>query len=865
MQETESARQPLVEREPALRALAEALDAAARGNGRTVLVYGEAGIGKTTLLRTALAPPAGLRGWRVLWGGCEALFSPRPLGPLFDMAPALGERLQALLVREGQRSELFAALLEQLRHAAEPMALVFEDVHWADAATLDCIKFLGRRLDGLRALLVLSYRDDELGERHPLRAVLGDLPAAQVRRIPLDALSEAGVAELARRHGVERQGLFAATQGNPFFVTESLHGPGLPTTVRDAVLARAARLAPAVRALLDLAAIVPSRVESWLLQAVAAPPADDLAAALDSGLLQAEGDCLAFRHELARLAIEQALSPPVAAQLHARVLAALESNEAVDVPPARLVHHAARAGQRAAVQRLAPMAAVRAAELGAHREAAALYATALEAASGLAPEERAELLEKRSYQCYLVGQIEDAVAPREAALPLWRTIGDRAREARTLRWLSRLNWFLGRNAEAVRFADAALALLQGEPPSEELAWVMSNRAQLHMLAEEVAGAVEWGTRAYEMAAQLGAVEVEAHALNNTGAAQYTQRPPAGRELLERSLHLALKHDLREHVARAYVNLIAAEITHGHYTLARQHLEDAMAYLSARDLDAWSHYLAAWTCRLDLETGRWAEVAEGAQQVLSRPQLAPVSRLPTLVVLARLRMRRGDPGATEVLEEATVMARRTGEFQRLAPLAAVHAEAAWLGLPQADLALAEELLVAARVRQAPVASEIAFWLALRGHDGYGAAWSPPDRPFEQAIALFHAGDQASMQAALGQLAALGCEATLARLHAQLRQQGIKLPEAASRGPRATTAAHPAGLTQREAQILALIAQGLTNAEIAARLVRSAKTVDHHVSAILAKLNARSRAEASALAARLGLLDGPQSGEPPRQSG
>jgi DNA-binding CsgD family transcriptional regulator len=368
-----------------------------------------------------------------------------------------------------------------------------------------------------------------------------------------------------------------------------------------------------------------------------------------------------------------------------------------------------------------------------------------------------------------------------------------------------------------------------------------------------------------MAERLGAVAVEAHALNNTGAAQYTRRPPAGREQLERSLHLALKHDLREHVARAYVNLIAAEITHGHHALARQHLEAATAYLSARNLDAWSHYLAAWTCRLDLETGRWAEAAEGARQVLSRPQVAPVSRLPTLIVLARLRMRRGDPGAGELLQEATALARRTGEFQRLAPLAVAHAEAAWLGLPQADVPLANELLVAARARQAPAASEIAFWLGLAGAGQAGSEWTEPDRPFEQAVALFHAGGEAHMQAALGQLAALGCEATVARLHVRLREQGIRLPEPVIRGPRATTAAHPVGLTQREAQVLALIAQGLTNAEIAARLVRSAKTVDHHVSAILAKLNARSRAEASALAARLGLLDAGQSGEVPRQSG
>ena len=231
----------LIEREPALRTLAQARADVAQGRGRAVLVYGEAGIGKTSLLRTGLGRPLGCAStaprdidlrWNVLGAGCDALFSPRPLGPLFDMAPGLGERVRALLFRDGPRNEFLSVLLEQLRSAAQPTALVFEDVHWADAATLDCIKFLGRRLESTRVLLILSYRDDELGDRHPLRTVLGDLPAAQVVRIPLTALSEDGVAELARRHGLVRRGLFGTTRGNPFFVIESLNGDVLPATVR---------------------------------------------------------------------------------------------------------------------------------------------------------------------------------------------------------------------------------------------------------------------------------------------------------------------------------------------------------------------------------------------------------------------------------------------------------------------------------------------------------------------------------------------------------------------------------------------------------------------------------------------------------
>jgi DNA-binding CsgD family transcriptional regulator len=294
------------------------------------------------------------------------------------------------------------------------------------------------------------------------------------------------------------------------------------------------------------------------------------------------------------------------------------------------------------------------------------------------------------------------------------------------------------------------------------------------------------------------------------------------------------------------------------------------------------------CRLDLEVGDWATAADGAQQLLDRIQVAPISRIPALTVLARLRLRRGDPGAREALAEATALALRTGELQRLGPVAAAHAEAAWLGQPDADLALAANVMAqASAAGSAREVSEIAFWLALQGDDLSGVAphdlepalarqlkgdwadaaarWAELGCPFEHAIARFHSDDKAAIQEALAQLLALGGNATVERLHAGLRSRGLLAPDAALRGPRATTAAHPAGLTQREAQVLVLMAQGLTNGEIASRLVRSTKTVDHHVSAVLAKLGARSRAEASAQAVRLGLLDVPIHGAEPARRG
>ena len=872
---TAPARTDLVERDDALAALRAAAERAERSEGGTVLIHGEAGIGKTALVRAAFGGEVATR-WRVLRGGCEALFSPRPLGPVHDMAGALSAGVRAALAQAGQRAELFAQLLDALRSSPQPTALIVEDVHWADAATLDVIKYLARRLDELRALLVLTYRDDELADTHPLRSVLGDLMGERVTRIPLFPLSEAGVAELARRLGSPRLDLYATTRGNPFFVTACAQGDGLPATVRDAVLARAARLGSTARAVLELVALVPARIETALVDALLEPAPEALAEAIASGLLLAQPQHLAFRHELARIAIEQAMAAPARAKWHARVLAHLEQQPSAQVPLARLVHHADAAGLAAAVQRLAPAAAAQAASLGAHREAAALYAAALAHADALPPRERAALFEHRAYQCYLTDQITEAIAARERALAIWRRLGDDEQVGHTLRWLSRLHWFAGHNAQAVPLAEQAIALLQRCSEGVELAWAMSNRSQLHMLADETPGAVEWGTRAIALADRLGDTPVLVHALNNVGAARWRAGDADGRPMLERSLRLALEHDLPEHVARAYVNLVSTAVTHQDYAVARDAIAKAQAYLAARDLDSWAHNLAAWECRLDLEQDRWPRAADTAMRTLNRPGSAAINRLPALVVLARLRLRRGDPGAMDLLAEAAILARAT-DRQRLAPVAAAQAEAAWLGHDGADLALAREVLSTAQAaHDARVVDELSLWLQLPGQSGTGS-WKahepvagsrrPDERVarcaqlgcrFERALALLLTDDEPAQHAALAEIDALGATATAARYRDVLRGKGVK---GLTRGPRASTAAHPAGLTAREAQVLVLLAEGLTNAEIAQRLVRSAKTVDHHVSAILAKLGARSRAEASARAAELGWLKaGPRPTDP-----
>ena len=231
----------LLEREDALRLAESVLAQAQQGHGATLLVTGEAGIGKSSLIRELLLRTQARLRLRVLAGGCEDLISPRPLGPLRDIALQQRGALLESLLAGAPAADVFAAFFEMLDTSVICSLVVFEDIHWADQATLDLIKFLGRRIDQLPVVLLLSYRDDEVGADHALQRVIGDMPAVQ--RIELKPLSAAAVTELAAGAGWPDADLHAAIGGNPFYVTEVLAGGvgaarhGIPSAVRGAVLA----------------------------------------------------------------------------------------------------------------------------------------------------------------------------------------------------------------------------------------------------------------------------------------------------------------------------------------------------------------------------------------------------------------------------------------------------------------------------------------------------------------------------------------------------------------------------------------------------------------------------------------------------
>jgi class 3 adenylate cyclase/tetratricopeptide (TPR) repeat protein len=799
----------LLERGEATSALEESLgDVVRTRRGRVVAVTGEAGVGKTALLRRFCGEQDDAP--RLVWGACDPLFTPRPLGPLVDVADATGGELRRV-VDEGAKPQAVAAALIHELALRGPTILVLEDLHWADEATLDVIALVGRKIETVPALAVLTYRDDELDRRHPLRVVLGAFARARTaRRVGLAPLSRDALALLASPHGIDADELYRRTGGNPFFATEALAAGDveMPATVREAVLARAAGLSPSAEALLEAVAVAPPHVPLWLLEALTGGDLDALDECLNSGMLLHSVEGVAFRHELARLAVEESLSPTRRLELHRRALPALAEPPTGSPDLERLAHHAEGAEDAAAALRYAPAAGDRAALVGAHREAAEQYGRALRFAASLGPHERAELLHKYSYECYLTDQQQEAFDALERAAATFRELGDRRGEGNSLLELADILWCPGRTAEADETARRAITILEHEKPGRELAMAYVVLAALRKDALDTENAIAYASRAAELAGRVDDEEVRTRALRTIAMAEVLAGRPGALEKLEQVLAMSEALELSTEAAArgdgdsvhgvasrtpgaelpdAFIYLLHAAAFFRSYDIADRHLERALTYTGERGYILSESYLHAFGAKIALDRGRWDEADELCTLVFQKRLTSIFPRVLALTVRALVRARRGEEEVRSLLDEALELAHPSGEVMRIAPVALAQAEVAWLrGDRDGILAAIDRVFGDALEQGGPwPMPELAFWRWRAGVDApplfdpehpyalqiagewarAAERWTKIGCPYEAALALADADAEEPLRRALEQLERLGADASVARVQSQ----------------------------------------------------------------------------------------------------
>ena len=851
----------LLERDSALATLGEALSSASAGAGKIVSVVAEPGGGKTALIREfTMRPGPG----RVLWGACDDLVTPIPFGPLLDLARTADPGLESALL-EGERDKAFTRLLDLLERRPHPTVVVIEDVQWIDQASADTLTAVAQRIDRLPVLLVVTARPEATAPDHPAQRITARATPAAAVRVDLGPLSVAAVARMTDRQTAEQ--IVRTTGGNPFFVTQLVESGGTITpTVTEAVRARAAGLPPETLSLLEAIAINPTRAEGVLLDELSPGWESVIAPAEEIGLVDVAPDAVSFRHELARHAFESSLLASSRRALHTRVL---EAAQRLGFPDSRLVHHAEGAGAIDVLLSAGPAAATRARATGSHREAAAHLRRVLEHADRLDPPRVAEIEEAYAVEAWTINLPEAAESAARRALAIRRQQGGPTDSiGRSLRRIARVRWFFGDSDTAVQLLDEAIETMKdaGSPEVQsELAVTLAYRGLMAGIRETEESARPFTDRALQLLDpeddRLGAL-----VLNDVGTVDSLHRNDPTRLL--QAVDLADRVGLHVDVVRGLANLANGALTHRDYAGVRDYLDRAEHYADAHQVYAFGSLLGAIRAQALFETGEWDAAEAVANEIAESESFA---RLPASIVLARLKVRRGDPDATEAITQAVADAMPTLEAQRIVPAIGAAAEHAWmqdrLGEVIDDVARTHQL--ALRTGSARWIGETSIWLSGAGRlesipknaesvaqhmaaarwEEAAAEWDAIGAPYEAAASRVMADDVDTVLAGLAELDRLGAAPMARRTRIRLQRMGVeKIP----RGPRKSTAANPAGLTARQMDVLGLVVDGFTNAEIAERLFLSARTVDHHVAAILQKLEVESRRQVRQRAEELELL-------------
>jgi DNA-binding CsgD family transcriptional regulator/GTPase SAR1 family protein len=866
-----SATVQLTEREQEMSALSSRADDARSGRGGAVLVCGESGAGKTSFVETFV--DRWVDGERVLWGACDPLTMPRPLGPLHDLADQFSPETRALLRDGDQPHDIFTAVFDEL--LLRPTVLVLDDLHWADQATIDLFRFVLRRVPKTQSLAVGTVRDEQIGPTSPLRSLLGDVARSpHAATVALAPLSLNAVTDLVGARPVDAAWLHEVTGGNAFYVCEMLDhtGDALPTTVRDAILARTAELDVPAWDLLNLLTCAPGAIPDHLLAGlgVTLPALRRLA---EANLIRRTARGVAFRHDLCRLAVSSVIPPGAESGLHRRLIDAHDA--ASDSDPAVITHHALGAGDRTRVVAAAAEAGRAAARSGAHTQAAEFFATALEhCGPGLDPAGRAEILELLAGEYYLIDRLDAAISACRSAMQIRHGLDDATALSADHHSLAVYEWYNANRGRAEDHATQAVTVLDGDSGSGadvaklvQLGHAYAVQAFLALQSCELDRAAPMLARAAEIAARAGDPTLTARVGLVTGLRDVLGGRTAGRDAILRIL-AAGPTNVDEVYSSGYSNLSYLDIEQRRLTAAADLLDVSLPLMSEHDLPVCRVWQLGSRARLGLLKGDWVDAVADADAVLDSPS-APLARTWPLLIRALVALRT-DGSGQEAIDDAWALAQRYGEPLRTLPAAAAVAENAWLtGADDARLEQCRTMLAEAPVEGLEWArGELAVWLRRLGYRVDAAGVAKPYRllldgsheaaaqvfeelatPYDAALALLDSGDGELARGAVDTLDRLGADAVAAKVRRELRAAGVTAVPARRRS---TTLVNPAGLTGRQIEVLRLLEGGLTNTELAERLYLSVKTVDHHVSAILAKLQVTKRRDAVRRARELGIV-------------
>jgi len=859
----------LAEREAELSALSARADDARAGHGSVVLVCGESGAGKTSFVETFVDRSSD--GARVLWGACDPLTLPRPLGPLHDLAAELAPETRTLLRDGNQPHDIFTAVFNELLD--RPTVLVLDDLHWADQATIDMLRFVLRRISKSHSLVVGTIRDEEVGPTSPMRSLLGDIArSAHAATVTLPPLTLHGVTGLIGDRPVDAAWLHGVTGGNAFYVCEMLdhHGDELPATVRDAILARTAELDLAAWDLVNLLTCAPGAIPDRLLTGLGVTmPA--LRRLDEANLIRRTQRGVAFRHDLCRLAVSSIIPPGAESALHRRLLDAHDA--ASDREPAVITHHALGAGDSARVVTAAAEAGRVAARTGAHTQAAEFFTTAMEHGMSLGPAEESELLELLALEYYLLDRLDDAIRSCLRAVQLRRGLGEVVALSADHHSLAIFEWYNANRDVADDHVAQAISVLDEHVGTSDLGklinlgFAFAMQAFLAVRSADLDRAAVLVARAREIAdrADVSVLHVRVELIENY--VTLLSGDDAGRAQILAILR-AGPTSVDAIYSQGWTDLTYFDVEHRRFGMAADLLDESIPLMLEHDLPVCRVVQTASRARLGLLTGHWAKATADADAVLDGSS-APLARMWPLLIRALVALR-NDGGGADDLNKAWRLACCYGEPMRMLPTAAGVAERIWLtGEPDDRIDQCRRWYETAPVTGLEWArGELAVWLRRAGHsvdpagiaepyrlviDGaYEAAADQLERlgtPYDAALALIDSGNGDLARRGLDVLDRLGADAVAAKARRDLRAKGVTVVPARRRS---TTLVNPAGLTERQLDVLRLLEGGFTNTELAEQLYLSVRTVDHHVSAILSKLQVTKRRDAVERARELGIV-------------